>query len=96
MLLTFQELCTFLKADEPTVFSLIEVGSVPPPVNIGDRLVRWLESDLVKWVQAGCPRFPPPAPDELELIRTRQLEEARILLADMQARLAAERAEYQQ
>ena len=65
----------FLKADEPTVFSLLEEGGIPPPVNIGDRLVRWVESDLIRWVQTGCPRFPPPSPEELLMIRAKQLEE---------------------
>ncbi len=77
MLLTFQELCTFLKADEAVVLSLIESGSLPPPLNIGDRLVRWLESDLARWLQMGCPKYPPPAPEELTLIRTKHLEEKR-------------------
>jgi predicted DNA-binding transcriptional regulator AlpA len=75
MLLTLDELCAFLKADEPMVLSLIEVGSVPPPVNIGNRLIRWVESDLDRWVQMGCPKFPPPTSDELDLIRTKHAEE---------------------
>jgi predicted DNA-binding transcriptional regulator AlpA len=73
-LLTFHELCAFLKADETTAMSLVEEGGIPPPVNIGDRFVRWVESDLVRWVQSGCPRFPPPSPQELAMIR-KQLEE---------------------
>jgi predicted DNA-binding transcriptional regulator AlpA len=75
MLLTFDELCVFLKADEATVLLLIEAGGVPPPVNIGDRLVRWVETDLTRWVQTGCPRFPPPTPAELTLIRAKRFEE---------------------
>jgi predicted DNA-binding transcriptional regulator AlpA len=74
MLLTFPELCAFLKADEATVISLIEAGSLPPPLNIGNRVVRWVESDLARWVQMGCPGFPPPTPDELELIRAARTE----------------------
>ena len=62
ILLTFQELCTFLKADEEVVLSLIESGSLPPPLNIGDRLIRWAESDLARWLQMGCPTYPPPVP----------------------------------
>jgi predicted DNA-binding transcriptional regulator AlpA len=69
MLLTFPELCKFLKADEAMVLSLIEAGSVPPPVNIGNRFVRWVESDLDRWVQTGCPSSPPLTPEELTLIR---------------------------
>ena len=72
MLLTFSELCAFLKADEPVVLLLIETGSIPPPLNIGNRLVRWLESDLVRWVQMGCPKFPPPTPQEIKLITSRE------------------------
>jgi predicted DNA-binding transcriptional regulator AlpA len=75
MLLTFQELCTFLKADEAVVLSLIESGGLPPPLNIGNRLIRWAESDLARWVQMGCPNFPPPTPEELDLIRANRLEE---------------------
>jgi predicted DNA-binding transcriptional regulator AlpA len=76
-LLTFQELCAFLKADEPEVLSLVEIGAIPLPVNIGDRLIRWVASDLTRWIQTGCPRFPPPTPDELALIRGKYLEEKR-------------------
>jgi predicted DNA-binding transcriptional regulator AlpA len=75
MLLSFPELCAFLKADEPMVMSLIEAGSVPPPVNIGNQLIRWVEGDLVRWVQMGCPNFPPPTPEELDLIRTNRVEQ---------------------
>ena len=71
-LLTFSELCSVLKADEPTVLSLVEAGSVPPPVNIGNRLIRWVESDLVRSVQTGCPSFPPLAPEELALIHRQE------------------------
>jgi predicted DNA-binding transcriptional regulator AlpA len=77
MLLTFVELCAFLKADEATVLLLIEAGGVPPPVNIGDRLVRWVETDLARWVQTGCPRFPPPTDDELVMIREKKQSEGK-------------------
>jgi predicted DNA-binding transcriptional regulator AlpA len=77
MLLTFAELCAFLKADETLVLSLIEAGGIPPPVNIGDRLVRWVESDLTRWVQMGCPRFPPPTAQELALMLDRYVEPPR-------------------
>jgi predicted DNA-binding transcriptional regulator AlpA len=69
LLLTFDELCDFLKADRTVVISLIEAGSVPPPVNIGDLIVRWVETDLIRWVQTGCPRFPPPTFTELAMLR---------------------------
>ena len=89
MLLTFPELCAFLKADEPMVMSLIEAGSVPPPVNIGNQLIRWVESDLVRWVQMGCPSFPPPTPEELDLIRTNRVEEGSHTVAEIKEKLAA-------
>ena len=92
MLLTFGELCTFLKADEAVVLSLIESGSLPPPLNIGDRLVRWVNSDLARWVQMGCPKFPPPTREELTLIRAKHLEEKGQTPADVQARSAANQA----
>jgi predicted DNA-binding transcriptional regulator AlpA len=75
MLLTFDDLCAFLKADESMVLLLIEAGSIPPPVNIGDRLIRWVQTDLTRWVQSGCPRYPPPTAAELTLIRTKHVEE---------------------
>lgn len=74
MLLTFHDLCEFLKTDEPMVLSLIEAGSIPPPVNIGDKLIRWVDSDLARWIQTGCPHFPPPTAEELELIRAKRLD----------------------
>jgi predicted DNA-binding transcriptional regulator AlpA len=75
MLLTFDELCVFLKADEETVMSLIETGGVPLPLDIGGRLIRWVESDLTRWVQAGCPHYPPPTAVELTMIRKKLQEE---------------------
>ncbi|MEN6451666.1 MAG: hypothetical protein ABFC96_14335 [Thermoguttaceae bacterium] len=75
MLLTFQELCAFLKADEAVVLALLESGSIPPPVNVGDCLIRWVETDLTRWVQMGCPSFPPPTPEELDLIRCRRIDQ---------------------
>ena len=93
MLLTFHELCTFLKADEPTVLLLIEEGAIPPPVIIGDQLVRWVENDLMRWVKMGCPRFPPPTSEELTLIRTKHFEEKCHMSAAIDGRLAADQAE---
>jgi predicted DNA-binding transcriptional regulator AlpA len=75
MLLTFDELCAFLKADEATVMSLIESGGVPLPLEIGNRLIRWVESDLTRWVQTGCPQYPPPTAAELAVIRKKLHEE---------------------
>lgn len=75
MLLTFDELCAFLKADEATVMSLIENGGVPLPLEIGNRLIRWVESDLTRWVQMGCPQYPPPTASELAVIRKKLHEE---------------------
>jgi predicted DNA-binding transcriptional regulator AlpA len=77
MLLTFRELCAFLKADESMVLSLIEEGAIPLPLNIGNRLIRWVQSDLARWVQTGCPRFPPPTSEDLALILRERLEEQR-------------------
>ncbi len=92
MLLTFHELCAFLKADEPMVLLLIKEGAIPPPVIIGDQLVRWVENDLIRWVQTDCPRFPPPTSEELTLIRTKHLEEQHHTQIDINTRLAAEQA----
>ena len=59
------------------VLSLLEAGSIPPPVNIGNRLIRWVVSDLDRWVQMGCPNFPPPTPEELAMIREKRTDEPR-------------------
>ena len=92
MLLTLHELCTFLKADEPTVLLLIEEGAIPPPVIIGDQLVRWVENDLIRWVQTDCPRFPPPTSEELTLIRTKHLEDKCHTSANIYEKLASDQA----
>ena len=91
-LLTFHELCSFLKADETIVLSLIEAGAIPPPVNIGNRLVRWVHSDLLRWVQTGCPSFPPPTSEELALISAKHVEENRHPPAGTHAGLATDQA----
>jgi len=77
MLLTFDEICVFLKADEVTVFSLIEEGAIPPPLNIGNRLIRWVETDLTRWIQTGCQKFPPPTAAELAMIRAKRVDGSR-------------------
>jgi predicted DNA-binding transcriptional regulator AlpA len=96
VLLTFRELCRFVKADESVVLSLIEAGSIPPPVNIGNRLVRWVESDLVRWVHMGCPSFPPPTSEELVLIRSNDLEEEHHAPADVGSGLEADQPSHDQ
>ncbi|MEN6457451.1 MAG: hypothetical protein ABFC63_00845 [Thermoguttaceae bacterium] len=78
ILMTFEELCAFLKADQDMVLALIEAGAVPPPLNVGDRLVRWVQSDLIRWVQMGCPNFPAPTHEELALIRANRVEKVSI------------------
>lgn len=76
MLWTIEDVCKFLKSDEPTVLFLIEQGHLPPPVNIGeDRLVRWISDDLLAWARMGCPQFAAPTEGEFVTIRERHIEE---------------------
>jgi hypothetical protein len=31
-----------------------------------------VESDLTRWIQTGCPSFPPPTAEELAMIRQQE------------------------
>lgn len=75
MLLTFEDVCDFLGTDEPTALALIEAGHLPPSVSIGGRLVRWRATDLVRWVEMGCPDYIAPTMREFTTLRERNVEE---------------------
>jgi predicted DNA-binding transcriptional regulator AlpA len=85
ILLTFPDLCRLLQANERIVLSLIEEGSVLPPVRIGNRLVRWAKGDLIRWLRVGCPKFPPLTPEELSLILAEYPDAKREVATDTDA-----------
>jgi len=37
------------------VWGLSRSGRMPKPLRLGSRAVRWRRSELLAWIQAGCP-----------------------------------------
>lgn len=40
------------------IYRLSDAGRMPCPIKLG-RLVRWRRSELVDWIDHGCPHTPP-------------------------------------
>ena len=91
MLLTLQELCTFLKADDAVVLSLIEAGSLPPPLDIGDRTH---QVGRKRFGAKGLPKVPIAHVGGAYADSPKHLEEKRHTSANINARLAANQASH--
>jgi predicted DNA-binding transcriptional regulator AlpA len=46
-------LCSVSRA---TWWAWLRTGRCPPPIRIGERVVRWSAETIRQWVAAGCPR----------------------------------------
>jgi predicted DNA-binding transcriptional regulator AlpA len=53
-LLTAKELGVLLNLSKRQIFRLNSCGKIPAPIRIGGS-VRWAESTIVGWLQAGAP-----------------------------------------
>jgi predicted DNA-binding transcriptional regulator AlpA len=53
-LLDVRVVATMLSMSERSVWRLSDAGKLPAPVRIG-RMVRWSRSDIMQWVNDGCP-----------------------------------------
>ncbi len=49
------KLCSF---SESMLYKLNRAGKMPPPIRIG-ALLRWKRSDVVRWIEEGCPEDRP-------------------------------------
>ena len=55
MLMTIKDVSKLLALSSRQCSRLRDSGQMPPPVKIGGRSVRWRNTDLEAWVEAGCP-----------------------------------------
>jgi excisionase family DNA binding protein len=62
-LLDVKKVSQLLGCSARSVFRLADSGRMPGRVKVGS-LVRWRESDLRQWLDAGCPRTQPPQMSE--------------------------------
>ena len=51
-LLTAEEVMQRTAFGRTKLYALIKTGEFPKPINISERSVRWLESELLEWMQA--------------------------------------------
>ena len=58
-LLDVQAVAALLGCSSRHVYRLADAGKMPKPLKLG-ALVRWRRTELISWLDAGC-----PAPDEL-------------------------------
>ena len=54
MMMTADEIATCLGISSRTVWRLKAKGDLPKSVKIG-RAVRWRKSDILAWIEQGCP-----------------------------------------
>ena len=54
-LMTVRDVADRLQCSTRTVYRLIDIGRVPPPVRLG-ALVRWSCQTIDAWIAAGCPK----------------------------------------
>ncbi|MDP9389120.1 MAG: helix-turn-helix domain-containing protein [Actinomycetota bacterium] len=52
ILLTLDELAAMLQKSPTAVRRMRERRQLPPAVVLGDRSVRWIEADVVRWLEA--------------------------------------------
>ncbi len=55
VLLTHAEVAQLLRLSPRTVDRMRQEGTIIPPVKL-NRQLRWLKSELIEWLQAGCPK----------------------------------------
>ena len=53
-MMTADELANTLQISKRQVWRLKAKGAIPKPVKIGTS-VRWKRSDILEWIDAGCP-----------------------------------------
>ncbi len=51
-LLTIQDLAAMLKMSKRTVERRVADGSLPKPITIGPRILRWRTNDIEKWLRS--------------------------------------------
>lgn len=54
MLLTDTEVAKLMNLGRTKFRQLVDTGKAPRPVRFG-RSVRWVRTEIMAWVQAGCP-----------------------------------------
>lgn len=45
-----------LNVSAKTVYRMDQVQAIPPPVRLGENIVRWRLAEILAWIDAGCPR----------------------------------------
>jgi excisionase family DNA binding protein len=55
-LLRVNDVAALLRCSRRQIYRLIGAKRMPPPIKI-DKLVRWQLSELMAWVNNGCPPF---------------------------------------
>ncbi len=54
MMMTVDEIANCLQVSVRTIWRLKAKGDIPKSVNVG-RAVRWKRSDILDWIERGCP-----------------------------------------
>jgi excisionase family DNA binding protein len=54
-MLNINEVAEALDCSVMTVRRMIDRSTIPAPTTIGERLIRWDEAALERWIAAGCP-----------------------------------------
>jgi prophage regulatory protein len=54
-LLRMREAAAFCNIGESTAWRYLSAGRFPKPIRVGGGALRWRRSDLIAWIEKGCP-----------------------------------------
>jgi len=57
-LITVDEVAAMLQVSQRTVYRFSDIGRIPRPIKLGGS-VRWRRSDILAWIEEGCPSARP-------------------------------------
>jgi excisionase family DNA binding protein len=55
VLLSAEEISEMLGINKSFLYSLKSAGRLPPSIRLSRRAVRWRKSDVMRWIETGCP-----------------------------------------
>ncbi len=56
-LLSAARVAELLDTSERSIWRWVSAGRIIPPVRIGDGTTRWRLTELLAWIDAGCPNI---------------------------------------
>jgi excisionase family DNA binding protein len=55
LLINFDTAAKLLSINRRTLDRMVSAQEIPPPIRISGRMRRWRITELLEWIEAGCP-----------------------------------------